>query len=112
MATDADTFNIAEIPYETGALHFRYARYMSADQTRWVRHGLFRAYHPNGALASEGAYEHGVEHGHWRDFHGSGKLAAEGDYDHGGEVGVWRFWRQDGTEERIEDHGQKKDGCL
>ena len=73
---------------------------------------MFQAYHPDGTLASEGTYEHGVEHGLWRDYHTTGKLAAEGDYDHGSEVGVWRFWRQDGTEERTEDHGPKKDGGL
>jgi antitoxin component YwqK of YwqJK toxin-antitoxin module len=88
---------IAEIPYDSGEIRFRYARYLSADGSRWVRHGLFCAYHRNGQLASEGNYLDGVEHGHWRDFHENGQLAAEGDYQHGQEVGEWKFWKPDGS---------------
>ena len=90
--------NIAEIPYESGAIRYRYSRYMSPDGTRWIRHGLFRAYHENGALASEGHYEDGAEHGPWRDFHPNGQLAAEGQYDRGQEVGTWRHWDENGRE--------------
>ena len=90
--------NIAEIPYENGKIRFRYSRYMSGDGLRWVRHGLFRAYHENGALASEGAYVDGVEHGPWRDFHDNGQLAADGQYDHGREVDAWKYWNKDGSE--------------
>lgn len=89
--------NIAEIPYETGQIHYRYARYLSGDGTRWIRHGLFKAYHPNGGLASEGEYVDGLEHGPWRDFHENGKPAAEGRYEHGKEVGEWRYWDEDGA---------------
>ena len=53
---------IAEVFYESGALRYRYARYQAPDGSRWIRHGLFVAYHENGAVASEGGYEHGVEH--------------------------------------------------
>ena len=87
--TDLD---IAVIPYETGETHFRYARYLSGDGSRWIRHGLFRAFHRNGALASEGHYQHGVEHGIWRDYHENGQLAAEGSYENGEEVGTWQYW--------------------
>jgi antitoxin component YwqK of YwqJK toxin-antitoxin module len=88
---------IAEIPYDSGEIRFRYARYLSVDGSRWVRHGLFFAYHSNGQLASEGNYLDGVEHGHWKDFHDNGQLAAEGDYQHGQEVGEWKFWKPDGS---------------
>ncbi|HEX2778338.1 MAG TPA: hypothetical protein VHM30_02495 [Gemmatimonadaceae bacterium] len=90
--------NIAEIPYESGAIRYRYSRYMAPDGARWIRHGLFRAYHENGALASEGNYEDGVEHGPWRDYHPNGRLAAEGQYDHGQEAGAWRHWDEEGHE--------------
>lgn len=90
--------NIAEIPYDSGEIQYRYARYLSEDGTRWIRHGLFKAYHLNGAVASEGTYVDGVEHGIWRDFHENGQLAAEGEYKNGTEVGVWRFWNEDGSE--------------
>lgn len=89
--------NIAEIPYEGGGIRYRYSRYLDADGKRWIRHGLFTAYHPNGQLASEGQYIDGVEAGLWRDFHENGQLAAEGEYAHGNEVGVWRYWNEDGT---------------
>jgi antitoxin component YwqK of YwqJK toxin-antitoxin module len=89
--------NIAEIPYEDGEIHYRYARYMSDDGTRWVRHGLFRAYHPNGVLASEGSYVDGQEHGLWTDYHENGQIAARGRYEKGEEASGWEFWNEDGS---------------
>ncbi|HEY9219445.1 MAG TPA: hypothetical protein VIO94_15470 [Phenylobacterium sp.] len=91
--------NIAEIPHEDGKVRFRDARKMSPDGTRWIRQGLFVAYHPNGAKASEGTYEEGVEQGVWRDYHENGQLAAEGQYEGGAEVGRWRYWNADGKPE-------------
>lgn len=89
---------IAEIFYESGTIKYRYARYLAADGSRWVRHGLFVAYAEDGAVASEGTYEHGVEHGPWKDFHPNGRLAAAGNYDCGTEVGNWTYWDADGHE--------------
>ena len=106
MSSNSNVLSIAEIPYESGVLHFRYARYLSVDGAKWVRHGLFQAYHENGKIASEGTYEHGEEHGLWRDYHESGQLAAEGYYEHGREVAIWKSWRSDGGEEMSEDHGR------
>lgn len=99
---DAD-LNIAEIPWEDGGIRFRYMRYLSADGKRWIRHGLFRAYHRNGTLASEGNYEHGLEQGLWRDYHENGQLAAEGAYSAGEEVGRWRYWNDRGEPDPDED---------
>ena len=95
--------NIAEIPYESGEVRFRYARYLAADGTRWIRHGLFRAYHRNGTLASEGNYVDGAEEGLWRDYHENGQLAAEGHYKKGEEVGTWRYWNDKGEPEDGDD---------
>ena len=91
--------HIAEIPFEDGSIKFRYSRYLADDGTRWVRHGLFRAFHPSGQLASEGNYEHGIENGPWQDFHDDGSLAAKGEYQHGVEIGDWSYF----------DRGQMKD---
>ena len=91
--------HIAEIPYESGAIRFRYSRYMSADGSTWIRHGLFRAYHEDGSLASEGNYEHGHEHGRWHDYHPNGQLAASGDFAHGAVIGAWQYWLPDGSHE-------------
>ncbi len=89
--------NIAEIPFESGEIQYRYSRYLAEDGKKWVRHGLFVAYYRNGRLASEGNYVDGVEHGLWRDFHENGQLAAQGIYENGKEVGEWHFWNADGT---------------
>jgi antitoxin component YwqK of YwqJK toxin-antitoxin module len=96
--------NIAVIPYDTGEVHYRYARYLSSDGTRWIRHGLFRAYHRNGVLASEGNYVDGLEEGLWCDFHENGQLAARGTYAAGQEKDDWVYWNSDGaidTEEKV-----------
>ncbi|KVV34745.1 hypothetical protein WK81_29840 [Burkholderia ubonensis] len=90
---------IAEIFYESGALKYRYARYLSPDGNRWIRHGQFVAYSEDGTIVSEGTYQHGVEHGPWKDFHSNGRLAALGHYDCGIEVEPWRYWSADGQPE-------------
>ena len=69
------------------------------DGSRWIRHGLFRAYHPNGQDASEGNYERGIEDGLWQDFHDDGSLAARGEYQQGVESCAWVYF----------DRGQVKD---
>lgn len=88
--------SIAEIPYESGSIRFRYSRKLSSDETFWIREGLFRAYHPNGTIATEGHYVDGVEDGLWRDYHENGRLAAEGTYRHGSEGPDWHYWDADG----------------
>ena len=105
MPQNDTTLHIAEIPYETGEVRFRYSRFMSDDRTRWIRHGVFCEYQPNGQIKSEGAFEFGLEHGVWRDYHENGQLAAEGEYLRGQEMGVWRFWDADGNEEAPTDYG-------
>lgn len=90
--------DIAEIPYPSGNIKFRYARYLSEDGTKWLRHGLFCEYHENGGVLSEGTYVHGVEHGEWRDYYPNGQLAAAGAYAQGVESGTWRYWDVSGNE--------------
>lgn len=93
---------IAEIPYETDEIHYRYSRKLSDDGTRWIREGLFTAYYRNGNIASTGLYVDGLENGHWKDYHENGQLAAEGDYANGKEVGKWSFYDEDGNLEEEE----------
>ena len=92
-----EELHIAEIPFESGGIQFRYARKLSADGTRWARHGLFQAFHPSGAIASEGKYVDGHEDGLWRDYHDNGQIAAEGTYAQGEVTGEWRYWDEDGA---------------
>ncbi|HSV82080.1 MAG TPA: hypothetical protein VLK85_23045 [Ramlibacter sp.] len=89
--------NIAEIPYDSGEIRFRYTRVMASDGTRWIRHGLFCEYARNGQVISEGQYKDGKEEGLWRDYYPSGQLAAEGHYANGEEIGEWHYWSPDGT---------------
>mgnify|MGYP004546618449 CR=1 FL=1 len=101
--------NIAEISYETGEIRLRYARRLSPDGTRWIRHGLFTEFHRNGQMASQGIYENGLEEGSWHDFYESGQVAAQGMYSSGTEVGIWRYWNPDGIEEAPQNWG---DGLI
>jgi hypothetical protein len=103
MTIDAE-LNIAEVPYDSGAVRFRYTRYITPDGSCWIRHGLFVGYHENGVVSSEGNYVQGAEHGIWRDFHENGQPASEGCYQEGQEVGTWRFWAPDGTEQPSTKH--------
>jgi len=98
--------HIAEIPYEDGTIRFRYARILSADGTRWIKHGLFSAHHPNGKLSSEGMYVNDQEDGLWTEYHTNGQMAARGHYANGKEVGHWEFWSSDGSPEEGEDYPQ------
>jgi len=90
------TLHIAEIPYDTGELHFRDTRKLSSDGTKWIRDGLFREYYQNGIIASEGNYKNGLEDGLWTDYHEDGKIAAKGNYLNGNEVGQWYFYDENG----------------
>ncbi|GAA5172827.1 hypothetical protein [Viridibacterium curvum] len=95
-----EALNIAEIPYANGKIKFRYSRRLSSDGQKWMRHGLFVAYHENGVVSSEGHYDDGLEVGVWKSFHENGKVASEGSYRQGKEDGVWRFWNDHGQEEK------------
>ncbi|NDV97285.1 hypothetical protein D0T84_20615 [Dysgonomonas sp. 521] len=98
-----NTLHIAEIPYETGALRFRYSRKMSEDKTKWIRDGYFEEYYENGNIASHGNYQDGLETGLWTDYHENGMKAAEGHYEKGKEAGIWNYWDEDGNIEASED---------
>lgn len=100
MTQGSETLHIAEIPYDSGKIQYRYARYLSEDGSRWIRHGLFRSYWQNGNLKGEGHCERGSEMGFWSDYHENGQMAARGQYVEGKQQGTWRFWDSDGNEEQ------------
>jgi len=91
---------IAEIVSESGSVKYRYSRYLTEDRSRWIRHGLFVAYFPDGSVASEVNYSHGVEDGASRDYHSNGRIAATGFYKAGKEHGQWEFFDIEGRPER------------
>jgi hypothetical protein len=67
-----------------------------------VKHGPYRAFHPVGTLAAEGAFARGAESGPWVLYHANGARAAEGRFADGMESGRWRTFRPDGA---IESEG-------
>lgn len=93
--------HLAEISYESGAIHFRYSRVLSEDRTRWIRHGLFVEYSESGSVIAEGSYNNGKEEGLWCSFHANGQKAAEGHYVAGMEEGTWHFWGPTGQQEEV-----------
>jgi antitoxin component YwqK of YwqJK toxin-antitoxin module len=93
------TLNIVEIPYESGALKFRYARRLSADAARWVRDGPFQSFYENGQISAEGHYEDGLETGVWSTYHDNGQPASRGRYQAGRKADGWEFWDADGQSE-------------
>lgn len=99
---DENVLHIAEIPYETGEIHFRYSRKISEDGTKWVRDGLFTSYYTNGNISSTGLYDNGLETGHWTDYHENGNIAAEGEYANGKESGKWLYYDENGNFEEEE----------
>ncbi len=63
---------------------------------RELRSGPFRAWHENGALASEGSFAQDLETGRWKLFHADGTPAAEGAYARGERTGVWETFHPGG----------------
>jgi hypothetical protein len=103
MSNDG-VLTIVEVPDESGRVKYRYSRALNADRTKWIRHGRFVAYHPGGAVQSEGDYQDDLEEGLWRDYYANGVVAAEGTYHLGKEHGRWRFWREDGVLEEVVEY--------
>lgn len=97
----------AETKSQDGGLRFQFTRYADASG-KLIRHGQFRAFYPDGTLASEGTYEDGLENGPWKDFHDNGKVAAEGAYKLGKEHGVWNYY---GSEGKLEETIEYVDGA-
>lgn len=104
MTHSGPVLHIAEIPFESGELKFRYSRYLADDRRQWIRHGPFTAFYKDGTIASEGTFEHGSESGVWRDYHENGRVAAQGEYRAGMKHGVWRYWNEQGKFELEEKY--------
>lgn len=70
---------------------------MEGDVRNGRRHGLWTAYHPNGAVASRNVYEKGVLHGPTTTFRPNGALYYRGQHAGGHPVGTWEFHDEIGT---------------
>lgn len=60
------------------------------------RNGIYRLWHENGNLDTEGEYLNGRE-GLWKSYYCNGIKEKEGYYNNGLKYGKWFYWYADGT---------------
>jgi antitoxin component YwqK of YwqJK toxin-antitoxin module len=53
--------------------------------------GLWKFWHENGKLSSEGEYRNGEREGLWKFWNENGELSSEGEYINGEREGLWKF---------------------
>ena len=84
-----------------------FAQYDSEGEA--LRHGLSRAWHPNGQLQWEGRYDYDKKVGHFKYWHTNGQLAAEGNYKNDDYDGQWLWWHENGQKAIV---GKYREGSL
>lgn len=77
---------------------------MEGDVRNGKRHGLWTAYHPNGAVQSRNEYRDGVLHGLTTTFRPDGALLYRGQNANGHPVGSWSFHDAIGTQVRTVEY--------
>jgi hypothetical protein len=63
---------------------------------KWVRHGRFEAWYPDGQAWEAGSYYLDRPHGLWEWWYEDGTPQARGDYDEGQHTGPWTYWHENG----------------
>jgi antitoxin component YwqK of YwqJK toxin-antitoxin module len=70
-----------------------------------LQQGMWKEYHPNGELKSQGEYVNSKRVGAWKFFHPNGKVEQEGKYDRKGKPqGAWKWYYEDGSVLREENY--------
>ena len=85
----------------------RFAKY--ASEGKDLRHGLAKAWYPNGKLEFEGTYQYGKKSGTFTFWHENGQVAATGDYRDDQPEGQWVWWHDNGQKSA---YGRYEDGLL
>jgi antitoxin component YwqK of YwqJK toxin-antitoxin module len=67
-----------------------------ATEGKNLRHGLAKAWFPNGKLESEGTYQFGKKSGTFTFWHENGQVLATGEYRDDLAEGQWVWWHQNG----------------
>lgn len=80
-----------------------------AAEGKNLRHGLAKAWYPNGKLESEGTYQYGKKSGTFTFWHENGQVAATGDYRDDQAEGQWVWWHENGQRSAF---GRYQDGLL
>ena len=73
-----------------------------------TRHGQWTYYHQDGALWSQGNFEHGERSGNYTVWYANGQKRYEGTYENDKPKGKWSFWKENGELEREMDYDQKQ----
>jgi antitoxin component YwqK of YwqJK toxin-antitoxin module len=77
--------------------------------------GLWKEYHPNGAIKAKGNYDNGAKVGEWIFYHPNGKVEQKGKYDKKGKAqGRWQWFYDKGTLLREENYlnGKREDSLI
>jgi antitoxin component YwqK of YwqJK toxin-antitoxin module len=77
---------------------------MEGDVRNGQRHGLWTAYHPNGAVQSRSEYRDGELNGPTTTFRPDGALLYRGQNANGHPVGAWSFHDAMGTQVRTVEY--------
>jgi hypothetical protein len=85
---------ITSASYNTGAALYQGEQALADG--KWVRHGLWRAWHSDGKPWEEGAYHDGEEDGPWRWWYEDGTPLATGTFERGRHVGGWTYYHSSG----------------
>jgi antitoxin component YwqK of YwqJK toxin-antitoxin module len=85
----------------------RFAKY--ATEGKDLRHGLAKAWYPNGKLEQEGTYQYGQKSGTFTFWHENGQIAATGEYRDNLPEGQWVWWYENGQKSA---YGRYQDGLL
>jgi antitoxin component YwqK of YwqJK toxin-antitoxin module len=80
-----------------------------ASEGKNLRHGVAKAWYPNGKLESEGTYQYGKKSGTFTFWHENGQVAATGDYRDDQAEGQWVWWHENGQRSAF---GRYQDGLL
>jgi len=74
-----------------------------------LRHGVAKAWFPNGKVESEGAYQFGKKSGSFTFWHENGQVLATGEYRDDKAEGQWVWWHQNGQRSA---YGRYENGLL
>jgi antitoxin component YwqK of YwqJK toxin-antitoxin module len=71
-------------------------RYAKADDTQPLRHGEYKLWHTNGALAHTATYNLGEPSGAAQWWYANGQTQVSGQYASGQPAGPWTWWHENG----------------
>jgi antitoxin component YwqK of YwqJK toxin-antitoxin module len=105
-----ETMYLAAATIEQSADDFwnlRMAKYTTDGND--LRHGLAKAWYPNGKIEQEGIYQFGEKAGAFTYWHENGQVAATGEFRNDQPEGTWVWWHENGQKLAV---GQYQAGVL